>query len=412
MNKENNSVMNKRYYGITVIKSENSNWNADFSGFPRRLPDDNSTIYATDKALKYAIRKYWNDKKQNVFVWKSHKESIGNEGEIKIVPRKLDERFLHMQTKLLLKEKSFPEEKVEYFAEIVKKVLDLSEKLTKEKKQDEKDKISKEIEVIYSNCDDLKENKENKEKIESIVEQINKASKDQKHYYEVFSQCLDVKLFGITYAGDTNISITGPAQISYGVNKYKDNTVYSNQILSPYRNDKEKTSSEGEKETKESDASTLGSEIKALECYYVYDFVINPKNLTDHIEGFFGLESDINMNLTNNDIDLFKEAINRCASNLRTSSKFAENVFTFFVAVNDDKLQLPTLKNYISIYKQNNDGLDKICINIKELQKLLGKYNNSMDVEIFCCPGLLIDSEPAPTWEIKDILKDILKEEQ
>lgn len=48
---------NNRVYGFAIIKSINSNYNADFSGQPRKLP--NGTVYATDKALKYSIRNYW-----------------------------------------------------------------------------------------------------------------------------------------------------------------------------------------------------------------------------------------------------------------------------------------------------------------------------------------------------------------
>jgi CRISPR-associated protein Csh2 len=43
-----------RVYGFAVIKAINSNYNADFSGQPRTLP--NGQVYATDKALKYTVR--------------------------------------------------------------------------------------------------------------------------------------------------------------------------------------------------------------------------------------------------------------------------------------------------------------------------------------------------------------------
>jgi len=48
-----------RAYGFAVIKAINSNYNADFSGQPRTLP--NGQVYATDKALKYTIRNYLKD---------------------------------------------------------------------------------------------------------------------------------------------------------------------------------------------------------------------------------------------------------------------------------------------------------------------------------------------------------------
>jgi CRISPR-associated protein Csh2 len=46
-----------RVFGCVIVKSINSNYNADFSNQPRTLPD--GTVYATDKALKYTIRNYW-----------------------------------------------------------------------------------------------------------------------------------------------------------------------------------------------------------------------------------------------------------------------------------------------------------------------------------------------------------------
>lgn len=53
------TTFNNRAYGAAIIKSINSNYNADFSGQPRKLP--NGTVYATDKALKYSIRNYWKE---------------------------------------------------------------------------------------------------------------------------------------------------------------------------------------------------------------------------------------------------------------------------------------------------------------------------------------------------------------
>lgn len=47
---------NNRVFGCAIIKSINSNYNADFTHQPRTLPD--GTVYATDKALKYTVRNY------------------------------------------------------------------------------------------------------------------------------------------------------------------------------------------------------------------------------------------------------------------------------------------------------------------------------------------------------------------
>lgn len=48
-----------RAYGFVAIRSINSNYNADFSGQPRTLP--NGQVYATDKALKYTVRNFLKD---------------------------------------------------------------------------------------------------------------------------------------------------------------------------------------------------------------------------------------------------------------------------------------------------------------------------------------------------------------
>ncbi len=65
------NVFKNRVFGCVVIKSLNSNYNADFSHQPRTLPD--GTVYATDKALKYTVRNYigknWPEEK--VFYFKS-----------------------------------------------------------------------------------------------------------------------------------------------------------------------------------------------------------------------------------------------------------------------------------------------------------------------------------------------------
>ena len=54
----------KRVYGCAIVKAINSNYNADFSGQPRTLPD--GIVYATDKAFKYSIKKFLKDAYENV----------------------------------------------------------------------------------------------------------------------------------------------------------------------------------------------------------------------------------------------------------------------------------------------------------------------------------------------------------
>jgi len=56
--------MNKRVYGIVGLVSKFANWNADFDGYPKRVQ---GKIYASDKALKYVIRRYLKEKGKEVF---------------------------------------------------------------------------------------------------------------------------------------------------------------------------------------------------------------------------------------------------------------------------------------------------------------------------------------------------------
>lgn len=69
-----NKEFNNRVFGLVLVKSINSNFNADFTGQPRTLPD--GRIYATDKALKYSVRHYINQQypEEKVLYYKRYNE--------------------------------------------------------------------------------------------------------------------------------------------------------------------------------------------------------------------------------------------------------------------------------------------------------------------------------------------------
>jgi CRISPR-associated protein Csh2 len=291
------TVFKKRCYGIVIIKSENSNFNADFTGNPRRLPDQKSTIYATDKALKYAIRKYWVDAGKPVFVWKTFRGE-----KDAYLPLTLEERYMAMK-------------------ELLKKESPL----------------------------------------------------------DIFAECIDTKLFGITFAmksqkeeENKNISLTGPVQITYGVNRFEESIIFSNDILSPY------ASKPGDK------SSTIGNENKAKEIYYVYDFVINPQNLLNHYEN--NPEVREKMTVTGDDIDALKEAFKYAVTNLNSASKVgSENVLSLFITLPENSLaQLPIMKNLLKISK----AADKTVIDLNALAGLLEPYELEA-VELFFNENIL-----------------------
>lgn len=84
--------MNKRVFGIIGIKSVMANWNADFSGYPKSI--SNGEIFGSDKALKYPMKKMWEDQGRPVLYIKSLKaEEDKKKKETRIKPKSLKERY-------------------------------------------------------------------------------------------------------------------------------------------------------------------------------------------------------------------------------------------------------------------------------------------------------------------------------
>ncbi|MFQ9193232.1 MAG: type I CRISPR-associated protein Cas7 [Candidatus Gastranaerophilaceae bacterium] len=79
--------MEKRVYGVVGISSIMANWNADFSGYPKTTSDGN--VFGSDKALKYPMKKMWDNEGQKVLYIKSMKFAKDNS----LVPNSLAERY-------------------------------------------------------------------------------------------------------------------------------------------------------------------------------------------------------------------------------------------------------------------------------------------------------------------------------
>lgn len=94
--------MNKRVYGVLGISSIMANWNADFSGYPKSMSD--GTVYGSDKALKYPMKKMWDEEGKKVLYIKS---MAFTEKEDALLPRTLKERYEYLfQIEDLKKEKN------------------------------------------------------------------------------------------------------------------------------------------------------------------------------------------------------------------------------------------------------------------------------------------------------------------
>ncbi|MBU0590728.1 type I CRISPR-associated protein Cas7 [Candidatus Micrarchaeota archaeon] len=311
--------------GVFIVRADNANFNADFSGMPRELPD--GRIYATDKALKYCIRKYVHDVlgEDSIFAWRRFEMS--KKGG-KLEPRTLDTN----------------------------------------------------IEYLY----------EKKNSTEKAVKNI-----EQKEMVELALSKLDVRLFGATLAvGDKNISLSGPCQITYGVNIFETGSAYTSPILSPY------SSGEGKEK------STIGAESRATELHYVYDFNINPFNLTkdEQLKILLG-EKMKEYCLKSDDITKLKETITRGVNYVTSTTKAgAVSELLLFVEFNGEQDNIvplvPLLKSKIKITTNGN----KRKIHLSEAVNSLSVYGKA-NLEVYYDPEY---TELEYPQEVKPKLKHIL----
>jgi CRISPR-associated protein Csh2 len=204
----------------------------------------------------------------------------------------------------------------------------------------------------------------------------------------VFAKCIDTKLFGVTYTGEGPLSLTGPVQISYGINRYNESTNYINDILSPYP-----TGDEGTIQ------SSIGKEVKNLESYYVYDFSINPKNIVTHYNDREDLKAM--MQITNDDIENLKKALKNSVTSLDTTSKIgSENAMLLFITLpeNSEKF-LPAMKNLVKITK-TDDG--KAKINLSKVEELISDKQLGAAIELSYNHHLTEVVCEGTGWQIED----------
>lgn len=83
--------MNKRIYGVLGVSSIMSNWNADFTGYPKTI--STGEVFGSDKAFKFPMKKMWVQQGEKVLYIKSLKLSESKKGEVELIPRSLKERY-------------------------------------------------------------------------------------------------------------------------------------------------------------------------------------------------------------------------------------------------------------------------------------------------------------------------------
>jgi len=306
----------KRIFGAAIVKAINSNYNADFSGQPRTLP--NGTVYATDKAFKYAVKNYLKDvyTDEKIFYFKRFNEEF--------VPYSLDDAYAKM------------------FSE-------------------------------------------------------NKDTKDKKVVAKDILSCLDIRLFGATFAkkgksGNIAISIHGPVQINHGVNIWNENNIFSEQIMSPFRNPDEKS--------EEKQATTLGRQSKLQEGHYLHHFSVNPKNLEDVVK----LAGDGVQSLSDEDIEKLKEAMRRGVTWYDSASKAgSENEALIWITLKESStLVLPNLTQLVKMNDEKENG--KVVFDCLELKNVTEKYKSQIEnIEIFRNQASIKITNAPEFANIKDI---------
>ena len=191
---------------------------------------------------------------------------------------------------------------------------------------------------------------------------------------------IDIRFFGVTFAPkgegvkDKNISIHGPVQINHGVNIWPESNIYSEQILSPFRNPSDNKGSD------EKAQSTLGRQSRLEEGHYLHYFSINPKNLEEIVK----LGSKGTQTLSDEDISLLKEALRKGATYYDSSSKAGvENEILFYVELKENsKVILPNFTELVKMEYKKENG--ERYFDFSAIKSELEKYVGDVDkIEIY-----------------------------
>jgi CRISPR-associated protein Csh2 len=283
-----------RVFGCAIVKAINSNYNADFSGQPRTLPD--GTVYATDKAYKYTVKNF-----------------------LKLV---------------------YPENPIFYFKSLNDKLnpISLDETYVKHFGEYPKDK------------------KTMKQKVAANL-----------------LTCIDIRFFGATFAGKTNISIHGPLQINHGINIWHENNIFSEQITSPFSNKSNDPDAE-------KGMTTIGRQSKLQEGHYLHHFSINPANLSQIVELVEGEAKGVSMD----DIAKLKTAMCQGATFYDSAAKAGtDNEILFWVQLKEhSKLILPAFTDLVKALPEKEKG--KTIFDFAQVKQLLDNHTAGIEsIELF-----------------------------
>lgn len=208
----------------------------------------------------------------------------------------------------------------------------------------------------------LKENYLNKCKKETM-------EKNERIIIEDLLKFIDVRLFGVVFAVDSNISLTGPCQINYGINRFDKSSIFSSNILSPYRNSNEKS--------KDSQQTTIGEESRADDVYYVYDVCLNINSAKKQ-----GIE------ITDSDIEKLKNALKYSVAEVTSTTMFGSETVSMLWFENKHNRIFNNLNSLVDIYNSERGvivdyskvmELVKIDITEDSIEMYENKVSNLLD---------------------------------
>jgi CRISPR-associated protein Csh2 len=196
--------------------------------------------------------------------------------------------------------------------------------------------------------DTLEENFKKKTNLQKIPD-------EDKEVVNLLRSFIDVRMFGVVFAVNQNISLTGPVQISYGVNKLIESSAFSSDILSPYAD-------------KSPVQTTIGNETRTDEVFYVYDISVNKNNA----QGILGTE------MTEDDLLILKESLINGVDLITSTTKFGVESVALLWVKNEKNQILNNLNDFVKIKREN-----KPIIDLKELITYLKSEGiNDSDIEI------------------------------
>lgn len=195
---------------------------------------------------------------------------------------------------------------------------------------------------------------------ENYLQKCNKTSipKSETEVMDDLKSFIDIRLFGVVFAVDKNISITGPCQISYGVNRFENSSIYSCDILSPYRNPNENS--------KDSQQTTIGSESRADDVYYVYDVCLNLNSAKKQ-----------GIDISYSDIEKLKNALKYSVAGVNSTTMFGCETVSMIWFENKNNYIFNNLNSQVNVYESEG----KVIVDYSKVYKIIKDRINKESLE-------------------------------